>query len=147
MKTLILTLLFSISSLSQVGIATTSPTETLDINGSTRVRNLSDGTVQSSPTGVLTVAPYKVVAMGVVNINGNLLRGFGVNSVIRLNNTTYRINFSTTLTNNDYVINFSSRQRQLSYDNVTTSGFDIIISSNPNSISNFDFNFTVFSIN
>lgn len=151
MKTIIIrTLLLVLLSLplySQVGISTTTPTETLDINGSARVRNLTNGTVQSSSTGVLSVAPYKAVAMAVIDLNANVLRGFGVATVARLNNTTYRVTFTTTLPNNDYIINFSARQRLLSYDNITVNGFDIVVNQNPNPISNFDFNFAVFLIN
>lgn len=149
MKTIIIRtlLLLSISTYSQVGISTTTPTETLDVNGSARVRNLTDGTVQASSTGVLSVAPYKAVAMAVIDLNANVLRGFGIATIIRLNNTTYRVTFTTTLPNNDYVINFSARQRLLSYDNITVNGFDIIVNQNPNPVSNFDFNFAVFLIN
>lgn len=146
MKTIIITLLLSISTYSQVGIATTIPTETLDVNGSARVRNLTDGTIQTNSTGVLSIMPYKASAMAVVSLNGSILRGFGVASVTRLNNTTYRVNFVNALPNNDYVINFSAKQRQLSYDNVTVNGFDVIVSQNPNQITDFDFNFSVFSI-
>ncbi|ASD51807.1 hypothetical protein [Flavobacterium phage V157] len=146
MKTIVITLLLSISTYSQVGIATTTPTETLDVNGTARVRNLTDGTIQTNSTGVLSIMPYKAYAMAVVSLNCSILRGFGVASVTRLNNTTYRVSFVNPLPNNDYVINFSARQRQLSYDNVTVNGFDVIVSQNPNQITNFDFNFSVFSI-
>ncbi|ASD51656.1 hypothetical protein [Flavobacterium phage FCV-1] len=57
MKTIVITLLLSISTYSQVGIATTTPTETLDVNGTARVRNLTDGTIQTNSTGVLSIMP------------------------------------------------------------------------------------------
>lgn len=142
MKKLIL--LLSLPIYSQVGIGTTAPTETLDVNGTARVRNLTNGTVQSSSTGVLSVAPYKAVAMAVCDVTGGIYKSFGVVSVVRLSTTTYRVTFTTALPNNDYVVNFSAKQRLLSYDNVTVNGFDIIVNTNPNTVPSFDFNFAVF---
>ena len=152
MKKLILTLLFSIPTFSQVGIGTTNPTETLDVNGTLKVSDLTDPnnkavfTVQADIDGKLSRAPYKAVAMAVVGLNANIYKSFGVANVVRVNTTTYRVTFTTALPNNDYVINFSAKQRLLSYDNVTVNGFDIIVNTNPNPIANFDFNFAVFLI-
>jgi len=146
MKTIIITLLLllPISTFSQVGISTTTPTETLDVNGTLRVRSLTNGTVQSSSTGVLSVAPYKAVAMAVCDVTGGIYKSFGIANVVRLNTTTYRVTFTVALPNNDYVVNFSAKQRLLSYDNVTVNGFDIIVNTNPNTVPSFDFNFAVF---
>lgn len=145
MKTLLL-LLFSIPIYSQIGIGTTTPTQTLDINGITRIRILTDGTLQSNSQGVISQAPYKAIAMAVADINGNIFKSFGIASITRINTTTYRVLFLSPQPNNDYIINFSARQRLLSYDNTTINGFDIIVNSNPNTVANFDFNFTVFTI-
>ena len=88
MKTLFL--LFPIFAMSQVGISTTNLTNTLDVNGTTRVRSLTLGTVETTATGVLTTAPYTASCMGVVNNAGTLLKGFGATTT-KINNTTYRI--------------------------------------------------------
>lgn len=143
-KLSLLFLLLSLPLYSQVGISTTTPTETLDVNGSARVRSLTNGTVQSSSTGVLSVAPYKAVAMAVCDVTGGIYKSFGIANVVRLSTTTYRVTFIAALPNNDYVVNFSAKQRLLSYDNVTVNGFDIIVNTNPNPVPSFDFNFSVF---
>jgi hypothetical protein len=143
MKTLFL--LFPIFAMSQVGINTTNPTNTLDVNGTTRVRSLTTGTVESNTNGVLTIAPYTTTAMGVVDNTGTLLKGFGATTT-KLNNTTYRITFLTPQIDNDYVIMLNGKRRHLSYDNATLNSFDVIIDSNPAGVTNFDFNFVVFKL-
>jgi hypothetical protein len=144
MKKLIF-LLFPIFAMSQVGISTTNPTNTLDVNGTTRVRSLTLGTVESSTNGVLTNAPYTATAMGVVDNAGTLLKGFGA-TTSKLNNTTYRITFLTPQIDNDYIILLNGKRRHLSYDNATVNSFDVIIDSNPAGVTNFDFNFVVYKL-
>lgn len=144
MKKLIF-LLFPIFATAQVGINTITPSNTLDINGSARVRNLTTGTVQSQSNGVLTIAPYTSVCMGVVDNSGALLKGFGA-TTIKINATTYRITFIFPQIDNDYIILFSGKLRHLSYNNPTLNNFDVVIDSNPSSVSNFDFNFVVYKI-
>lgn len=143
MKTLFL--LFPIFAMSQVGISTTNPTNTLDVNGTTRVRSLTLGTVETTATGVLTTAPYTASCMGVVNNTGTLLKGFGATTT-KINNTTYRITFLTPQIDNDYVIMVNGKRRSLSYDNPTINGFDVIIDTNPAGVTNFDFNFVVYKL-
>lgn len=145
MKKLILLLLFPIMTFCQVGIGTTNPTNTLDVNGTTRVRSLTNGTVESDPTGVLVSVPYRTVCMGVVDNAGTLLKGFGA-TTSKINNTTYRITFSTAQVDNDYIILLCGKLRHLSYDNTTLTTFDVIIDQNPNSVTNFDFNFVVYKL-
>lgn len=151
MKKIIL-LLLSLPLYSQVGIGTTTPTETLDVNGSGRFQNLTDPnnkavfTVQADIDGRLSSAPYKAVAMAVCDVTGVIYKSFGIANVVRLSTTTYRVTFTTTLPNNDYVINFSAKQRLLSYDNATVNGFDIVVNTNPNPVPSFDFNFAVFLV-
>ena len=141
----LLFLLFPVFALAQVGINTTTPTNTLDINGSARVRNLTIGTVQSQSNGVLTISPYTTVCMGVVNNAGVLLKGFGA-TTSKINATTYRITFIIPQIDNDYIILLNGKLRHLSYNNPTLTTFEIIIDSNPSSVSNFDFNFVVYKI-
>ena len=144
MKKLII-LLFPILSFSQVGINTTNPSNTLDVNGTTRVRTLTLGTVESSTNGVLSIAPYQTSTMGVVDNTGTLLKGFGA-TTNKINNTTYRITFIIPQTDNNYIILLCGKQRHLSYNNATVNSFDIIIDQNPNSVTNFDFNFVVYKL-
>jgi len=144
MKKLIL-LLFPILSLAQVGISTTTPTHDLDVNGSTRVRTLTNGTTESDANGVLATAPYKSIAMGVVDNAGTLLKGFGATTT-KINATTYRVTFITPQIDNDYIILLCGKRRHLSYDNAGLNSFDIIIDSNPASVPNFDFNFVVYKL-
>jgi hypothetical protein len=143
MKTLFL--LFPIFAMSQVGISTTTPTNTLDVNGTTRVRTLTNGTTESDVNGVLATAPYKSVCMGVVDNTGTFLKGFGA-TTSKINATTYRVTFLTPQIDNDYVILLNGKRRHLSYDNVTLNSFDIIIDSNPSGVPNFDFNFVVYKL-
>lgn len=145
MKKLILLLLFPILIYSQVGIGTTTPTNTLDVNGDLRVRNQTNGTVEATTTGVQYIVPYKTVCMGVVDVTGTLLKGFGA-TTSKINNTTFRITFSTPQLDNDYVILLCGKLRHLSYDNTGLNFFDVIIDQNPNSVTNFDFNFVVYKL-
>lgn len=141
----LLFLLFPILAMSQVGIGTVNPTNTLDVNGSLRVRNLTTGTVISNPLGVQSISPYVAVCMGVVDNAGMLLKGFGA-TTSKINATTYRITFIVPQIDNDYIILLSGKLRHLSYNNPTLNTFDVIIDSNPSGVSNFDFNFLVFKI-
>jgi hypothetical protein len=143
MKTLFL--LFPIFAMCQVGISTINPTNTLDVNGTTRVRSLTLGTVESNSNGVLTTAPYTASCMGVVNNAGTLLKGFGATTT-KINNTTYRITFLTPQIDNDYIIMVNGKRRSLSYDNPTVNSFDVIIDTNPAGVTNFDFNFVVYKL-
>lgn len=144
MKKLIV-LLFPILTFSQVGISTTNPTNTLDVNGDLRVRILTLGTVETTAIGVQYTIPYTMSAMGVIDFNGTLLKGFGATTT-KINNTTYRVTFIVPQIDNDYVIMLCGKQRYLSYNNATLNSFDVIIDSNPSSVTNFDFNFVVYKL-
>lgn len=143
MKTLFL--LFPILAISQVGINTTTPSNTLDVNGTTRVRSLTSGTTESDANGVLATAPYKSIAMGVVDNSGTLLKGFG-STTSKINATTFRVTFNTPQSDNNYIILLCGKRRHLSYDSAGLNSFDIIIDSNPGSVPNFDFNFVVYKL-
>lgn len=145
MKKLLLVLLFPLMTYCQVGIGTTIPTNDLDVNGTTRVRSLTNGTVESEPNGVIVSVPYRSVCMGVVNNAGTLLKGFGATAT-KINSTTFRITFLSAQIDNDYVILLCGKLRHLSYNNTTLNSFDIIIDSNPASVPNFDFNFVVYKL-
>jgi len=144
MKKLII-LLFPIIGFSQVGISTTTPTNTLDVNGTARVRSLTTGTVETTSIGVQYTIPYTTSCMGVVDNTGTLLKGFGATTT-KVNNTTYRITFIVPQIDNNYVILLCGKLRHLSYTNATLNSFDVIIDSNPASVPNFDFNFVVYKL-
>lgn len=144
MKKLII-LLFPILTFSQVGVNTTTPTNMLHINGDIRVESQTTGTVEATLTGVQYTVPYTTSAMGVVNFTGTLLKGFGA-TTIKINNTTYRVTFIVPQIDNDYVIMLCGKQRHLSYNNANLNSFDVIIDQNPNSVTNFDFNFVVYKL-
>jgi hypothetical protein len=144
MKKLII-LLFPILTFSQVGIGTTTPTNTLDIVGDLRVRNQTLGTVEATSTGVQYTVPYTTSAIGVVDNVGALLKGFGATTT-KINNTTFRVTFLVPQIDTDYVILLCGKRRHLSYDNVGLNSFDIIIDSNPAGVPSFDFNFVVYKL-
>lgn len=145
MKKLLIFLLFPIIAYCQVGINTTNPTETLHVEGSLRVTDLTKGTVESTVAGVQYSVPYTTVTMGVVNDLGALLKGFGA-TTSKINGTTYRVTFLTPQTDNDYVILLCGKQRHLSYTNTTLNSFDVILDQNANGVTNFDFNFVVYKL-
>jgi len=144
MKKLII-LLFPLIGFSQVGINTTTPTNTLDVNGTARVRSLTTGTVETTSIGVQYTIPYTTSCMGVVDNTGTLLKGFGATTT-KINNTTYRITFIVPQIDNNYVILLCGKLRHLSYTNANLNSFDVIIDSNPASVPNFDFNFVVYKL-
>jgi len=141
----IIFLLFPLFSLGQVGINTTNPSATLDVNGTARVRSLTLGTVETTAIGVQYTIPYTTSCMGVVDNTGTLLKGFGATTT-KINNTTYRITFIVPQIDNNYVILLCGKLRHLSYTNATLNSFDVIIDSNPASVPNFDFNFVVYKL-
>lgn len=143
MKKLLIILLVPIFSYSQVGIATTSPTNTLDVNGSLRVRTLTEGTVQSTPTGVQFSAPYKMYATAVVDKSGTIYKQYGFSSIVSLGGGRYRFTFVTPMVDNNYIISGLGQGRTISYDNVTTISFEIVVSSTSGS---FDFNVIIFDL-
>lgn len=141
----IIILLFPIFAMSQVGINTTTPSNTLDVNGTARVRSLTTGTVETTSIGVQYTIPYTTSCMGVIDNTGTLLKGFGATTT-KINNTTYRVTFITPQIDNNYVILLCGKLRHLSYTNATLNSFDVIIDSNPASVPNFDFNFVVYKL-
>jgi hypothetical protein len=144
MKILLL-LLTTGYSFCQVGIGTTSPTSSLDVNGDLRVRNFTKGTVESMQNGTTYSTPYRVIGLAVIMKNGAISKGFGL-SCVRLNNNLYRLTFVTAEIDNDYIIMLSSRGRNTYYDNTNINSFDVVIDGNSNTPVNFDFNVTVYRI-
>lgn len=140
---IIIALFTCIISFSQVGVNTTSPTNTLDVNGGVRVRNLQEGTVESQYNGDLIFAPYKVYAFVVIEKSGAILKQYGVSSVNNLGNGKYRINFSSPMADNDYIILGMGKNRNLTYDAVSPNYVEITVSSTSGI---FDFNVIIFDI-
>ena len=141
-KTIIALLIASVT-YSQVGIETTTPTNTLDVNGGVRVRELQEGTVQSDPLGNLGYAPYKVYAFVVVDKPGTVLKQYGVSSVQNLGSGKYRINFTNAMADNDYIILAMAKNRNITYDTVTPNSVEVTVSSTSN---HFDFNVIIIDI-
>jgi hypothetical protein len=124
-------------SCAQVGINTTSPTNDFDVNGGVRVRSLTEGTVQSEPNGDLVSVPFKIHAFVVIEKSGNVIKQYGVSSVVNLGGGKYRCFFTNPMTDNDYTILGMGKNRNLSYDTLTPTYFEITVSSTSGS---FDFN-------
>ena len=141
-KTLIALLICAVSC-AQVGIETTSPTNTLDVNGGVRIRSLQEGTVQSEQNGDLFFAPYKVYAFAVADKQGNILKQFGISSITNLGNGKYRFYFTTQMVDNDYIILGMGKNRTLNYDTVSTDYVDITVSTTSGQ---FDFNIIIIDL-
>ena len=120
----------------QVGIGTTSPQETLHVNGGARISDLTptatSGTnVSVDANGTLTLSKNESVR-GKVRANGNAIRINGA-TCFRINNGDYQINFNTPMSNSDYLILLSNRNPNnsdapiMSYYNVTANGFRVKI--------------------
>ena len=113
----------------QVGIGTTTPQETLHVNGGARISDLTptatSGTnVSVDANGTLTLSKNESVR-GKVRANGNAIRINGA-TCFRINNGDYQINFNTPMSNADYLILLSNRNPNnndapiMSYYNVTS---------------------------
>lgn len=130
-------LLLSIPAFSQVGIGTTNPTTTLDVNGSLRVRDLTTGTVETNNQGDLKALPYTLLCYGLFKDNGDQIKAYNC-TVRRLNQSTIRVTFATPVVDTSYIINLTGEMRLLSYNLKTTNFFDIILYRNyDNSVHNF----------
>lgn len=145
MKKLIstLALLTSVMTYSQVGINTTTPTNDLDVNGGVRVRNLTEGTVQSKSNGDLESVPYKVYAFAVIDKSGTILKQKGVSSVTVLGGGSFRINFTNPMADNDYIILSMGKNRTVTYDTVTNGSVVVNMSSNSGT---YDFNIIIIDL-
>ncbi len=137
MKKLILSLLFTLPTFSQVGIGTTNPTETLHVNGSLRVESLYTGTPETDQFGKFSTAPYTFLCAGIFKDNGDPVKAVNC-TVKRINGSTIRVTFNTPLSDKNYVINLAGEMRLLYYSIKTTNFFDIILYENfDNNIHNF----------
>lgn len=143
MRKLLFILLFPLLGYTQVGIATTEPTNTLDINGSLRVRSQTEGTVHSNQNGVQFISPYRLYATAVVDKSGTIYKQYGFSSVVNLGGGKYRFTFLIPMKDNDYIINGMARNHHMSYNNVTINSFDIELDSNSGQ---YDFNVIIFDL-
>lgn len=141
----LLFLLFPILSIAQVGINTTNPTNTLDVNGTARVRSLTNGTTETNSNGEFLTVPYKAVCMGIVDANGNLIKGFGA-TVSPLTITKFRITFNTPQSDENYVVSVNGKLIKCSYNNTLNTSFDVILDNNPAGVPDFHFSFIVFKL-
>jgi hypothetical protein len=139
---LIFALLFCAISFAQVGVNTTSPTNTLDVNGGARIRTLNEGTIESDATGNVFSIPYKVYAFAVIDKPGTILKQYNIASVTKTNNK-YRITFSVPMPDNDYIILSMAKNRNISYDTVTPFYFEVTVDTTNNQ---FDFNILIIDL-
>lgn len=155
--------LFSIVGFGQVGINTTSPSTTLDVNGNLRVRSLSGGTMVSDTMGNLATVPFKVVAAGKIHPNGTPIKITGA-TITRLNRGDYNVSFSSALPDSHYIVMMSIKDcggncdgnnnyddPGISYYDQTASGFRINIGDSDNGNSaktdvDLEFMFIVYAI-
>lgn len=154
--------LIPLFAISQVGVNTTSPTATLDVNGTARVRSFTQqGTVQSDASGNLSVNPVKVVALGKVAGTGSALKILGA-TVTRLSLGNYRVTFSTPRPDANYIIMLAQLEPtgpngnddvSISYFNQTLNSFDVLEGNNDNggtsreaSPIDLEFSFVVYDI-
>lgn len=163
-KKTILGILFIIPlfAISQVGVNTTSPTATLDVNGTARVRSFTQqGTVETDASGNLSVNPVKVVALGKVADTGIALKISGA-TVTRLSLGNYRVTFSAPRPDDNYIIMLAQLETpgdignddvSISYFNQTVNGFDVLVGNNDNggtsreaSTIDLEFSFVVYDI-
>ena len=89
-----------------VGIGTTAPTQTLDVDGGVRVRSLGAGTVQSDATGILSVSSDERLK----NITANFNRG--LNAVLGLQPISYKWNNISGLDMQNTYAGFSAQNVQ-----------------------------------
>lgn len=135
---------YSLMGFGQVGINTTSPSTTLDVNGDVRIRSLNGGTMVSDEMGNLTSVPFKVMAAGKVHPNGTIYKATGA-TVSRLDRGHYRVNFSSAMSDSNYIVmlsikdcggncngNASYDDPGISYYNQNVSGFNINIGDSDN---------------
>ena len=126
----------------QIGINTTSPSNDLDVNGGLRIRNLTDGSLESDFQGNLYSVPYKIKSIGIITESGVILKSYNVQSVELIGTDTYRITFVNPMPDNNYVVLLSST-RNVSYKNRTANYFDVEVDY---FIGQFDFNFIIINL-
>lgn len=162
MKLLTITLLsITTFNYAQVGINTTTPTTDLDVNGNLRVRNLSKGTVISDEIGNFSVSPFKIIAMGKIDENGNPYKISGA-SIKREAKGYYTVNFDSTLNDKNYIIVLtnrncygncslnSSNDLSIGYLDQNPNGFSVVainnqINTNSKEYTDTEFMFIVYS--
>lgn len=128
----------------KTGIGTSEPTQTLDVNGSTRVRSLTAGPVYTDANGNLSNTGPAIVASGKVAHDGTALKITGA-TVTRNSTGNYSITFSTSRDHSNYIIQLAylecsgtgvdcqgDNSINISYSGQTNSGFDVEIGSNDN---------------
>lgn len=142
----VLVLLLTIAGYSQVGINTTSPTSDLDVDGTFRVRNLTEGSVVSDANGNVSTSPIRVVATGKVIAGTTVTYTASGATVTRNGEGDYTVHLGTPLASADYTIVLTVKScngqcpgvskkydaPSATYYNQTTSSFDIHVGDNDN---------------
>ncbi|WGF92342.1 hypothetical protein [Aequorivita marisscotiae] len=128
----------------KTGIGTSEPTQTLDVNGSTRVRSLTAGPVYTDANGNLSNTGPAIVASGKVAYDGTAIKITGA-TVSKIGTGNYSITFSTSRDHSNYIIQLAylectgtgadcqgDNSINISYSSQSTSGFNVGIGSNDN---------------
>ncbi|MEM0518685.1 hypothetical protein [Aequorivita flava] len=128
----------------KTGIGTSQPTQTLDVNGSTRVRSLTAGPVYTDANGNLSNTGPAIVASGKVAYDGTAIKITGA-TVSKIGTGNYSITFSTSRDHSNYIIQLAylectgtgadcqgDNSINISYSSQSTSGFNVGIGSNDN---------------
>lgn len=154
--------LIPLFAISQVGVNTTSPTATLDVNGTARVRSFTQqGIIETDVSGNLSVNPVKVVALGKVNGAGTALKIMGATTT-RLSKGNYRVTFSAPRPDANYIImltqleapgDLNNDDLSISYFNQTANSFSVLVGNNDNGVNSrestpedLEFSFVVYDI-
>lgn len=105
----VLFLLISNVMYSQIGVNTTTPdpSTALDVNGTTRVRTLSNGAVYSNANGDLNNNGPQTIAAGLIQGNGTAIKISGA-TVSRINEGDYQVTFNTPRPTTTYIINLAT---------------------------------------
>jgi hypothetical protein len=129
-----------------VGIGTTSPTNTLTVNGTvggTIIATQAEAEAGTSSTKLMTPQRVKqaidalATVNATINANGTIARADGIASVSRTAAGSYTHTFTTARADANYALVGSPKTatavpRTMTFNNVTTSGFSVLIRDGSN---------------
>lgn len=122
-------LLISSIAFSQVGVGTTTPTATLDVNGTFRVRSQFKGTPQTDFEGNQTTYPARYFSQGLFRKDASVINTNNVSTITRIAANRYNVVFYNTRLNTIYSVFCNADGRYCQISNRTANGFDITVSS------------------
>ena len=153
---------------SKVGIHTNSPTDTLDINGTLRIRELpkaaktdsvltvNNGQVHKMNIDTLARNISPIKAYGKISATATVLKGYNIGTVTNPTTGNYVVTFAMPMTDGNYIIQLSQPSRSgagnddpaIAYFGQTLNGFSVEIGDNDNGgtdrgLFNSEFMFTI----